>query len=74
MSDVRKHPATLTDATKAYAEAASMSVRFLIAKNERMDKELQAAKQGGEHVTTSTRAELRRTILDEVSPLETVMW
>ena len=39
-----------------------------------MAKELQAAKQGGEQVTTSSREELRRAILDEVLPLKTVMW
>lgn len=38
-----------------------------------MDKELQAAKQGGEHITSSSREELRIAILDEVSSLEAVM-
>lgn len=32
--DVRKHPATLANATRVYAEATSSSVRFLIAENE----------------------------------------
>ena len=34
VSDVRKHPAALDDATRAYVEATSSSVRFLIAENE----------------------------------------
>lgn len=31
VSDVWRHPATLADATKAYAKATRSSVRFLIA-------------------------------------------
>lgn len=73
MSDVRRHPTALADATKAYAEATNSSARFLITESDRMAKELQMAKQGVEQVTTSTRAELRRVILDEVQPLETFM-
>lgn len=38
-----------------------------------MAKELQVARQGGQHVTTSAREELKRAILNEVSSLETVM-
>ena len=38
-----------------------------------MDKELQMTKQGGELVTTSTRAKLKKVILDEVSSIEIVM-
>ncbi len=37
---VRKHPPALADATKAYVEATSSSVCFLIAENEQMAKEL----------------------------------
>lgn len=66
MSDVRKHPVTLDDATKAYVEATSSSVRFLIAQNKHMAKELQAAKQREEQATSSTRVELKKVILDEV--------
>lgn len=47
VSDVRKNPTTLVDATKAYANATSLSVRFFITENELVDKELQVAKQGG---------------------------
>jgi len=38
-----------------------------------MAKELQVAKQGGDQVTTSAKADLMRTILNEVSSLDTVM-
>ena len=73
VSNVCKHPTTLADATKAYVEDTSLSVRFLIAEDERMAKELQTAKQGGEQVTTFAKAELKREILNEVSYLEIVM-
>lgn len=56
MFNVCKHLAALVDATRAYAEATSSSVHFLIIENERMAKDLQMAKQGGELVTTSTQA------------------
>jgi len=70
---MRKHPTALADATRAYAKATILSVRFLIAENERMAKELQAAKQGRELVTASAREDLKKAMLDEVSSLETVM-
>jgi len=73
MSNVRRHPASLVNATKAYTKVNSSSVRFLIDENERMAKELQADKQGEEQVTTSSKAELRKGIIDEVSSLKTVM-
>ena len=73
ISDVHKHPAALADATRAYAKATSLSVRFFIVENERMAKELQTTKQGGELVIASTQAEMKKVILDEVSSLETVM-
>ena len=40
VSDVRIHPTALVDTTKAYIEATSSSVKFLIAKNDRMAKEM----------------------------------
>jgi len=73
MSDVRKHPTTLADATRAYVEATSSSVHFLIAENKWMAKELQMAKKGGELITMSAWVELKKAILDEVLSLETVM-
>lgn len=72
--DVRKHLATLADATRVYAKAIRSSVHFLIADNEWMDKELHMTKQGGELVTMSTWAELKKAILNEVLSLDIVMW
>ena len=73
MSDMRKHPATLVDATRADVEATSLSVRFRIAENKRMAKELQTTKQGGELVTTSAQEKMKKAIVDEVLSLYTVM-
>lgn len=44
ITDVNKDPTTLVDATRVYEKATSFSVRFLIAMNEWMEKELQVAK------------------------------
>ena len=66
MFDVRKHPTALVDATKAYAEATSSSVRFLIAENKHMAKELQS--------TRSAKAKTKMARLVEVLALETVTW
>lgn len=74
MFDASKHPVALANATKAYVEATISIVRFLIAENEHMVKELQATKQQEEKAITSTRAEWRKVILDEVTSLETFMW
>ena len=38
VSDVRRHPSSLANVTKAYVEATSSSVNFLIVGNERMAK------------------------------------
>lgn len=73
VSDMHKYPTILADATRVYAKATSSSVHFLIVENEKMDKELRTAKQGGELVTVSTRTELKKEIIDEVFPLDTVM-
>ena len=73
MFDVRKHPATLADAAKAYAKSTSWSMRFLIAENKHMAKELQVAKQKEKQATTSAKAELKKAILDDVSSLVTIM-
>ena len=69
MTDVHKHLVALANATRVYAEGTSLSVRFLIAENERMAKELQVAKQGGDLVKISAQAELKKEILDEVLSL-----
>lgn len=55
VNDVWKYPVALADETKVYAEPTSSSVRFLIAENEWMEKELQTTKQGGDLVTMSTQ-------------------
>jgi len=73
VTDVHKHPYALANATRVYAKATSSSVHFLIAENEKMAMELQVAKQGGDLVTMSARAELKKTILDEVFSLDTIM-
>lgn len=72
MSYVRRHLATLVDATKAYAEATTSSAKFFIAENECMVKELKEARQRKEQSTRSARAEMKMTILVEVSSLEIV--
>lgn len=51
MIDMCKHPTTLADATRVYAEAINSSVHFLIAENERMKNELEMTKQGGDLLT-----------------------
>ena len=71
--DMWKHLAALADATRVYVEATNSSVHFLIAENEWMAKELQMAKQGGELVIASARAELKKEILDEILSLDIVM-
>jgi len=73
VTDVHKHPAALVDATRVYAQATSSSVCFLIAENEWMAKEPQVFRKGGDFVTMSTRAELKKEILDELLSLDVVM-
>lgn len=72
--DLRRHPTALADANKAYAEATSSSVKFLIAENEHMVKDLQATRKREEQPTWSTMAEMRKMILTKASTLEKVMW
>jgi len=67
------HPIDLVDATRAYAKATSSSVRFLIVENKQMAKKLQTTKQGGELVTASAQAKLKKEILYEVLSLHIVM-
>lgn len=70
---MHKHPRELADTTRAYVEATRSTVQFLIVENERMEKDLQTTKQGGEQVTSYAREKLKRAILDEVSSLKTIM-
>ena len=44
VSDVRKRPSTMTNATMAYARATSSNVKFLLAENKQMAKNLQATR------------------------------
>lgn len=74
MSNVCRHTIALVDATKAYAKATSSSVILLIVENNRMAKELQAAKKGEEKATTSFKLELKKVIRDEVSSQSIIMW
>jgi len=60
MSYVRKHPVTMADATMAYARATSSNVKFLLAKNEQMENNLQAGKQKIEQSARSAMAEMRK--------------
>lgn len=53
MSDIRKHPTTLDNASIVYAKDTSSSIRFLIAEKEQMAKELQTARKGGQLDTAS---------------------
>lgn len=72
MSDVHKIQQH-SEATRAYPEATSSSVRFLIAENKQIVKEIQMTKKGGALNTTSTWVELKKAILDEVLSLDKVM-
>lgn len=45
VSNVRRHPTTMVEASQAYVEATSSAVKFLIAENDRMAKDLQEARQ-----------------------------
>lgn len=62
----------MVDATKAYVEATSLSVKFLIAKNKCMAKELEVARQREEQSIGSSRAEMKMAIVADVLALETV--
>lgn len=72
VSYLRRHPTTLVDATKAYAEAMSLSVNLFIEKSECMAKEFQVARRREEELIGSTRAEMEREILSQVSSPERV--
>ena len=73
VSYVRRHPVALADASKAYEEATSSTVKFLLAENARMEKDLQEAMQRTEQSVGSVMEEMRKVILAEVSTLETTM-
>lgn len=64
----------MADATKAYVEAMSLSVKFFISKNERIDKELQESRQRKKQSTRCSRVEMKKAIFVEVLALETITW
>jgi len=45
VSDVKKHLVSMVDATLGYAGAMSTNVKFLLAENEQMEKNLQVARK-----------------------------
>ncbi len=66
MSNVRRYPAIMVDSCKAYLEAMSSTVKFLLAKNYPMKKDLQEARKRTEQSVGSTMAEMRKVKLIEV--------
>lgn len=44
VSDVRKHLASMANANKAYVEAMSSNVKFLLVGNDKMEKDIQVAR------------------------------
>lgn len=73
VSNVRRHLAALANASKAYAEAISSAIKFLIAENDRMAKDLQEARQSIDQFVGFAMVEMRKSMLTEVSTLETTM-
>lgn len=63
MPDVRKHPVAMVDATMAYGRATSSNVKFLLAENEQIAKNLQAARQKAKQSVRSAMAEMMKAIL-----------
>lgn len=57
VSDVRKHLATMEDASKAYAEATSLSFKLLLMENDHIAKDLQEARQKAEQFAGSAMKE-----------------
>lgn len=63
----------MAEASKAYVDATSLTVKFLVAKNDRMAKELQEAKKRSEQPAGSTMIEMKKEIVVETSTLEATM-
>lgn len=80
VSDIRKHPVSLSESSLAYARPTCSNVKSLIAKNEKMAKNLQVVKQEAKQLQASTQnvvsamGEMRKVILVEVTTLEETMW
>lgn len=71
--DVRRHPVVMVEDFKAYAEATSSTVKFMIAKNDQMVKDLQEAWQRTKQSTGSTMTYIKKEIVVEISTLEATM-
>ena len=63
----------MADASKAYAEAMSSTIKFFLVENDRMENELQEAKQRTKYSAGFAMPEMRKLTLAEVSTLETTM-
>jgi len=63
----------MAEASKAYSKATSSTVKFLIAENDRMVKNLQEAKKIVEKSTGSTMTEMKRAIVVKILNLEATM-
>lgn len=74
VSDVRKHPTPMDDASKAYAESMRSTVKFLLSQNDQMEKDLQESRQKTEQSKGSAMVEMRKVILAKLATLQTTMW
>jgi len=63
----------MVDASKAYAEAMTSIVKFLLEDNDRKEKDLQEGRKRTKQFIGYTMAEMRKVILAEVSNLESSM-
>jgi len=72
--DVRRHLATMVDASKAYVEAMSSTINFLLEENDRMEKDLQEVSQRIEQFVGYAKEEIRKEIHAKVLTLETTIW
>lgn len=63
----------MVEASKAYAEAMSSTVNFLIAANGQMVKDLQEARKRTKQSTGSTMTDMKKEIDAKISTLEATM-
>ena len=73
VSNVRKHPFTMVNATMDYAGTTSSNIKFLLEENVHMENNMQAIMKWVEQSTGSAMAKMRKVILAEVSTLEATM-
>lgn len=69
----RRYLVSMAKASKAYAEATSSMVKFLITENDRMMKELQDAKQRTKQFVGSSTSEMKKEMAVEIANLEATM-